>query len=65
MKENVKRLNFFYKTIHGENINMFAGFDYRIKLQKLIYILQSGGVNFGYDFTWYIYGPLILQVVLM
>jgi uncharacterized protein YwgA len=62
MKENVKRLNFFYKTIYGENINMFAGLDYRIKLQKLIYILQSEGVNFGYDFTWYIYGPYASQL---
>jgi uncharacterized protein YwgA len=32
-------------------------FENRIKLQKLVYILKSLGVDFGYDFTWYIYGP--------
>jgi uncharacterized protein YwgA len=32
-------------------------FGSRIKLQKLVYILKSLGIHFGYDFTWYIYGP--------
>ncbi len=36
---------------------MRAGFDDRIKLQKLIYILQSEGIDSSYVFTWYIYGP--------
>jgi uncharacterized protein YwgA len=57
MEESLERLNFFYKSIYGEDINMRAGFDNRIKLQKLIYILQSEGVDFSYVFTWYIYGP--------
>jgi uncharacterized protein YwgA len=57
MKESLERLNLFYQTIYGENINMLTGLDYRIKLQKLIYILQSEGIAFDYDFTWYIYGP--------
>lgn len=38
--ENVGRLNFFYKSIYGEDINMDS-FNRRIKLQKLIYILKS------------------------
>jgi hypothetical protein len=54
--ENLGRLNFFYKSIYGEDINMDS-FNSRIKLQKLIYILKSEGINFNYDFTWYIYGP--------
>jgi uncharacterized protein YwgA len=31
--------------------------DSRIKLQKLVYILRSEGIDFGYNFTWYIRGP--------
>ena len=46
-------LNFFYKTIFGNDINM-EYFDGRIKLQKLVYILKSEGIELGYDFTWYI-----------
>lgn len=34
-----------------------SSFENRIKLQKLIYILQSEGIDFGYEFTWYIRGP--------
>jgi uncharacterized protein YwgA len=62
MKKKLERLNFFYKAIYGENINMLTDFDYRIKLQKLIYILQSEGIPFDYDFTWYIYGPYSPQL---
>lgn len=32
-------------------------FDDRLKLQKLIYILQSFGVYLGYDFSYYLRGP--------
>jgi uncharacterized protein YwgA len=57
MEECLERLNFFYRSIYGEDIDMRAGFDNRIKLQKLIYILQSEGIDLNYNFTWYIYGP--------
>lgn len=32
-------------------------FDDRLRLQKLIYIVQAYGVYLGYDFSWYIRGP--------
>ena len=32
-------------------------FDDRLKLQKLIYILQSFGVYLGYDYSYYLRGP--------
>ena len=32
-------------------------FDDRLRLQKLIYLLQTFGIYLGYDFSWYIRGP--------
>ena len=32
-------------------------FDERLRLQKLIYLLQTFGIYLGYDFSWYIRGP--------
>ncbi len=32
-------------------------FDDRLKLQKLVYLLQACGVYLGYDFSWYLRGP--------
>ena len=29
----------------------------RIRLQKIVYLLQRCGVNLGYNYDWYIYGP--------
>lgn len=33
------------------------GFDDRLRLQKIVYMLQAFGVNFGYGFSWYFRGP--------
>jgi uncharacterized protein YwgA len=52
----LSRLNFFYKSIFEKDIDMDS-LDSRIKLQKLVYILKSEGIEFGYNFTWYIRGP--------
>ncbi len=32
-------------------------FENRLKLQKIIYILQDRGLNLGYTFDYYLYGP--------
>ena len=32
-------------------------FSNRLKLQKIIYLLQTKGINLGYSYSWYIYGP--------
>ncbi len=29
----------------------------RIRLQKIVYLLQRCGVNLGYKYSWYTYGP--------
>ncbi|MFZ0512709.1 MAG: hypothetical protein WAM14_13970 [Candidatus Nitrosopolaris sp.] len=52
----IARLNFFYESIFENDIAMNS-LDSRIKLQKLVYILKSEGIDFGYNFTWYIRGP--------
>lgn len=32
-------------------------FDDRLCLQKIVYLLQAKGINLGYSFSWYVYGP--------
>lgn len=32
-------------------------FDDRLKLQKLVYLLQASGVFLGYHYSWYLRGP--------
>lgn len=32
-------------------------FSERKRLQKIIYLLEESGINFGFGFSWYIYGP--------
>lgn len=54
--DHLNRLNYFYHIIFDQNINM-DDFDDRLKLQKLVYILNSQNIRFNYNFTWYIHGP--------
>lgn len=42
------------KYLNALSINNFAD---RLLIQKKIYLTQRLGVNFGYDFGWYIKGP--------
>jgi uncharacterized protein YwgA len=35
----------------------------RLKLQKTVYLLQSCGLNLGYGFSWYRYGPYSQELV--
>jgi hypothetical protein len=35
----------------------------RLKLQKTIYLLQGCGLNLGYGFSWYRYGPYSQELV--
>lgn len=32
-------------------------FDNRLKLQKVVYLLQSSGMSLGYGYNWYVKGP--------
>lgn len=32
-------------------------FSNRLRLQKIVYILQASGINLGYSFSWYLHGP--------
>lgn len=32
-------------------------FDNRLKLQKIVYLLQSSGMSLGYGYNWYVKGP--------
>ena len=49
-------LGFMLKQIKGYEFSM-AEFDSRLKLQKMVYLLQAFGVYLGYDFSWYLRGP--------
>ena len=54
-RESVE-LGFVLKQIGGYEFSMDTPND-RLKLQKLIYLLQAHGVYLGYDFSWYLRGP--------
>jgi len=32
-------------------------FDSRLKLQKIVYLLQASGLSLGYGYNWYVRGP--------
>ena len=32
-------------------------FEDRLIMQKAVYLAQAGGVNLGYYYHWYLYGP--------
>jgi uncharacterized protein YwgA len=42
------------KRIGSFNVNSFTG---RLIFQKTVYFLQRFGINFEYNYNWYIYGP--------
>lgn len=54
-RESVE-LGFILKKIEDYEFSMDE-FDDRLKLQKLVYLLQACGVYLGYDFSWYLRGP--------
>jgi len=37
-------------------------FSNRLKLQKIIYLIQSDVTNLGYVYEWYLYGPYSTQL---
>lgn len=46
-----------YKEVFGE-IFSYKEFDERLKMQKMVYLLQEEGVDIGhYGFDWYKHGP--------
>lgn len=40
-------------------------FDNRLKLQKIIYLLQASGVNLGFSYSLYLYGPYCPELTKM
>ena len=54
-RESVE-LGFVLKQIKDYKFSM-QKFEDRLKLQKMIYLLQAFGVYLGYDFSWYLRGP--------
>jgi uncharacterized protein YwgA len=55
-KGEIIRLNTIFNKLFDKNIEI-ESFSDRIKLQKIIYMLKSAGIEFSYNFSWYIRGP--------
>ncbi len=51
---DIKILGGLLKRIDNFNMSSFKG---RLILQKTIYLLEKFGINLGYNFSWYVYGP--------
>lgn len=56
IKKQAVDLGYILKQIPDSNFTM-DDFDSRIRLQKIIYLIQAHGPYLGYDFSWYIRGP--------
>lgn len=56
MNKQVIDLGFILKQIPDSNFSM-DGFQDRLKLQKMVYLLQIFDIYLGYNFTWYLRGP--------
>lgn len=54
-------LGFILRGIPGYEFSMDT-FNDRLRLQKVIYLLQAFGVYRGYDFSWYLRGPYSSQL---
>ena len=54
MDKKLLFLSGLLKRVGNLNLNTFEG---RVIFQKTIYFMQVFGINFGYSFNWYIYGP--------
>lgn len=51
-----------YKDVYGEQFTS-GDFSKRMKMQKLIYLLQEAGISIGdYNFHWYKHGPYSQQL---
>lgn len=51
-----------YQDVYGEQF-ISGDFSKRVKMQKLIYLLQEAGVSIGdYNFHWYEHGPYSQQL---
>lgn len=53
---DVPDLGYVLKQVPNSDFKM-DGFDDRLRLQKIVYMLQAFGVNLGYGFSWYFRGP--------
>ena len=55
--EEITRLGHIYKQVLGKDFNG-RSFDDRLKLQKIVYLLENMGVSIGdYNYRWYKHGP--------
>lgn len=51
-----------YTKVYDEEFN-FSDFDSRVKLQKVVYLLENMGVNVGdYSFSWDKHGPYSISL---
>lgn len=53
---NAVILGYVLKSIPNHGFSM-ARFSDRLRLQKLVYMVEAFGVYLGYDFSWYLRGP--------
>lgn len=49
-------LGYILRSIHNSSFKMDT-FNDRLRLQKLVYMVEAFGVYLGYDYSWYLRGP--------
>jgi len=56
VEPNVPNLGYILKLVPNADFKMDS-FNDRLRLQKIVYMLQAFGVDLGYGFSWYFRGP--------
>lgn len=56
VEPDVPDLGYILKLVPNADFKM-DGFNDRLRLQKIVYMLQAFGVYLGYGFSWYFRGP--------
>ncbi|MDO8537401.1 MAG: hypothetical protein Q7S21_00790 [archaeon] len=60
-KINSAKLKYLFKKLTDKELDM-RDYINRLMLQKIVFLLQSSGISFGYNFTWYLKGPYCSQL---
>ncbi len=56
MENRVQMVCSMFQPITGQPLDI-GKYENRLMLQKIVYLAQSAGLGFGYNFSWYLRGP--------
>ena len=61
LRKKASKISSIFLALTGKKLDLSIYPD-RIMLQKIVYLFQEEGVNFGYHFNWYVKGPYSISL---